>query len=296
MVLNVIMRFAFLPSLALCLLAPALFAGDASRDQIKSLIDGHHWAAVQPLLEKLVANTPQDAEANFFLGVTLLNQNKPADAVSALEKAAALAPTNSDYQRVLGDAYGMSTMTSGLFGKLSAARKCKAAYAKAVELDPKNLNARLSLMEYCRQAPGIAGGGMDEAFIQAEAIKQIDPETGRRAYATLYAAEKKFAEAFGLYDEILKSSPADYDALFQLGKLSATSGEQLDRGLASLRRCLQLTPPSKYRTQAPAHWRIGNILERQGDKPGARAAYEQAVAADPKFSPAVEALAKISGS
>jgi predicted negative regulator of RcsB-dependent stress response len=41
---------------------------------------------------------------------------------------------------------------------------------------------------------------------------------------------------------------------------------------------------------AAAHWRIGNILELQGDKVGARAAYEASLKADPKFSKAIDSL------
>jgi len=60
-----------------------------------------------------------------------------------------------------------------------------------------------------------------------------------------------------------------------------------------LRHCLELTPAPGEPGRAPTHWRIGNILEKQGDKAGARAAYEAALQADPKFPPAIEALKKL---
>jgi len=44
---------------------------------------------------------------------------------------------------------------------------------------------------------------------------------------------------------------------------------------------------------APVNWRIGNLLEKTGDKPGAKAAYEAAIAIDPKFVQAIESLRKL---
>jgi len=38
---------------------------------------------------------------------------------------------------------------------------------------------------------------------------------------------------------------------------------------------------------------MGDILEKKGDKAGARAAYSAAVTADPTFAPAIEALKKL---
>jgi tetratricopeptide (TPR) repeat protein len=209
--------------------------------------------------------------------------------VPALEQATRLDPAKSDYFLQLGHAYGISAQKAGLFAKLGFAKKCKAAYDKAVELDPANINARWSLMEYCRQAPGIIGGGMDQAYAQAEAIKRLDARRGRSAYARLYTADKKYAEAFALYDEVLREKPDDGDALYNIGRLAAQSGEQLERGLAALRKLLTQQGGNNARTQT---W-VGAILEKQGDKPGARAAYEAAVALDPKFTQALEALRKL---
>src|ERR1019366_5112550 len=122
------------------------------------------------------------------------------------------------------------------------------------------------------QAPGIAGGGSDKAAAEAAVIKKLDAARGRQAFAALYVADKKYDLAFAEFDEALKLSPDDYAALYQLGRLAAVSGQFLDRGLASLRRCLELTPPPNTPGHAAAQWRIGNLLEKKSDPAGARAA------------------------
>lgn len=279
------------PLLFLALTALPVFAADqASRDQIAELFRNRQWAEAQALLEKITAAEPDNAEAWHSLGLTHLARNDALLAVPALEKAVALEPTKSEYVLQAGHAYGLSAMKAGLFAKLSFARKCKAAYDKAVELDPSSINARWSLMEYCRQAPGLLGGGMEHAYAQAAEIKRLDARRGRSAYASLYAYEKKFADAFAVYDEVLRDQPADPDALFNIGRLAAQSGEQLDRGLSSLRTLL--TQEGRA-SDARAHTFIGQILEKQGDKAGARTAYEAALAGDPAYTRAQEALRKL---
>ncbi len=288
------LRSLLLPALSLSIglalaALPAFAADNTLRDQIAGLFKQRQWAEAQVLLEKITTDEPNNAEAWNSLGQTFLARGDYEKAVPALEKATQLEPGKSEYFLQLGSAYGIGAAKAGLLSKMGLAKKCKAAFDQAVVLDPSNINARWSVMEYCRQAPGFMGGGMDGAYVQAEAIKQLDARRGRAAYTSLYVADKKFPEAFALYDEVLRDKPTDSDALYNIGRLAALSGDQLDRGLAALRTLLTQEGGNNARTQT----RIGNILEKKGDKPGAKTAYEAAVALDPKFSQAIEALRKL---
>lgn len=244
--------------------------------------------------EKLAQAEPQNAEATAYLGRIFIRLGDTESAIKVFDKLVAQYPTHSDYFRELGDAHGLKAQKAGLgFSGLGAARKCKAAYEKAVELDPGNLNARFSVMQFYQQAPGIVGGGLDKAHVQADAIIKLDPVRGRTAKAGVYVAEKKFAEAFALYEAALKEDPADYNSLYAVGRIAAASGRNLERGLEALNKCLAMTPPVNSPGHAAAQWRLGNIREKQGDKTGARAAYEAALKIDPKFAPATDSLKKL---
>lgn len=247
----------------------------------------------QQAFETLAVANPQNADIKFYLGRLALQRDDADAAVAYLQKAALLKPDDSRFHQRLGDAYGRAAQKAGMFSKLGLAAKCKAEYDKAVELDPSNIDARFSLMGYYQQAPGIAGGSMEKAHEQAEAIKQLDASRGRAALAGLYVTEKKYAEAFAEFEAVLKTKPNDYAALFQTGRIAALSGERLEQGLAALRQCLAQPTPEGQPPYAAVHWRIGNILEKQGDQPGARAAYEEALKADPKFAQASESLKKL---
>lgn len=271
-------------------LAPALSADLPAHDEITVLMSQRRWTEAQAALEKITTDEPANVEAWRTLGLCHLAQQRPEPAVAAFGKAIALAPDDAESHLQLGHAYGLSATKGGLFAKLSFAKKCKASYEQAVALDPANLNARWSLMEFCRQAPGLAGGGLDQAYAQAAEIRQLDARRGRAAYAALYAHEKKYAEALALYQEVLREQPGEPDALYHLGRLAAQSGLELDDGLAALR--LIVAQPDR-RNDARVHTFIGNILEKKGDRPGAQAAYEAALAGDPAFTRAREALRRL---
>ncbi len=275
-----------------CALASAAFDPTAFNAAVE-LYNQHKLLEAQQAFAILAAANPGNADIQFYLGRLALQRDDQEKAVAHLEKAVELSPGDSRFHLRLGDAYGLTAQKAGFFSQLSWAKKCQAEYEKAIELDPKNIDARWSLMEYCRQAPSIVGGGNDKALVQAQEIKKLDDTRGRLAVALVLASDKKYDLAFAEFEEVLKTKPDDYQALFQTGRLAAISGERLDHGLAVLRQCLALTPPEGQPGHAAAHWRIGNILEKQGDKPGARAAYEAALKVDPKFPQAIDSLKKL---
>lgn len=258
----------------------------AARELYGQRKDAEALAAYQ----QLAAADAAAAEPRFYLGLLAMRRDDPQAAVGFLEQAAALDAANGEYQRRLGDAYGRSAQKAGTLSKLGWARKSLAAYEKAVALAPSSIEARLSLMSFYQQAPVIAGGSMDKAYAQAAEIGKLEAARGRLALASLYVADRRNADAFAVYQSVLKDQPDDYAALFQIGRLAAVTGERLELGAAALRKCLAATPPSDSPPHAAAHWRLGNIQEKQGDKTAARASYEASLKLDPNFRPAQDSL------
>jgi tetratricopeptide (TPR) repeat protein len=277
-------------------LIPAATAAEATAfDAARILFESRRPAEAQAAFEELAATDPHNPEINHYLGQLANRRNDPEKAVPYFEAAVAAAPAVARHHHGLGDAYGRSAQRAGLLSKFGLAKKCLAAYERAVALEPGNVDFRQSLFEYYRQAPGLAGGGFDKAVAQAGAMKQIDPTRGRIAFATLYASEKKYAEAFAQFAEALASHPDDFAALYQIGRLAALTGQFVDRGVSSLRRCLELPAPTTPNTpgHAAVHLRLGALLEKKGDPAAARAAYAAAVRLDPNFTPAATALTRL---
>jgi tetratricopeptide (TPR) repeat protein len=193
----------------------------------------------------------------------------------------------------LGDAYGLWAQNAGLFSKLGLARKSQTAYEKAVALDPEDLDARDSLLNFYRQAPAIAGGGMDKARAQALEIQKRDPLRGTIALVDISAVEKKYDEAFSLLEDVLRRHPGELTAQYQLGRTSAMSGQRLDQGEAALRKYLAAQTGEDLPPRWAAHWRLGLILEKKGDVAGARAEYAEALKLNPTQPQLVEAARRV---
>jgi tetratricopeptide (TPR) repeat protein len=256
------------------------------------LYESHRYSEARERFDLLANNRLRDPEIHFYRGRLALWFDDARSALALLEDAVRTSPDDPRFHNALGDAYGLMAQTAPLLLKLSWAKKCLASYERAVALAPRTVDYRWSLLGYYCVAPAIAGGGKQKAFAQAAIIRSLDPASGRIAYATVFLAEKRPADAFLEFDSFLKENPDDFLALYQLGRCAALSGEELDRGAAALRRCLAIQPPNGNGMPSHAHvrHRLGNILEKRGDPDGARIEYAAAMALEPDFRPEKSAL------
>lgn len=189
-----------------------------------------------------VANGPVDSDTLYRTGKQAVRRGDYAAAMAVLDLAVARSPLESDYHLWLGNACAWAAAAAPLCDKPPLGRKCLAAYRRAIELDPNNLRARFSLMNFYRHVPRLLGGGMARAYAEAEEIRRRDAVQGAYALAVLYGDEQRYATAFAALREVLTQQPEHYGANCTLGCLALASGERVEEGLAGLRRCLRLTP------------------------------------------------------
>jgi tetratricopeptide (TPR) repeat protein len=285
------------PRLLLAGLAVAALAllgrAESPRDAAVSLFQAKRYPEAREAFTQLVVADPRNAEAHYYLGVIALKRNDNATAIQELERATALDPQVSNYFMELGAAYGEAAKKAGLFSKLDLARKCQAALEQSVALNPDNIPARNGLISYYRAAPSFAGGGMNKAYEQAQEIRRRDPIAGASVLAQLALAEKKYDQAFDVYEEALRQSPDNYLMLYSIGRTAAQTGQRVSRGEAALRRCLALTPAAGDPSHAAVRWRLGNLAEKRNDPAAARNEYVAALQLDPGFTQAKESLEQL---
>jgi len=284
------------------------------------------WAAIGLPLLPLVA--AEDVSALYRQAQELMRQQQFAVAVPLLEKCVAAEPANSKFHQWLGRALGLQAAQDGITSSVFTIRKVKAEFGKAIELDPMNLEARQDLAILFRAAPGFLGGSNAKAAEQIAFIRRHDPALAAQLEGDFLAADKKYDAALTNYNESARLNPRpmihvrisllhqqkkEWDksfaaldralaldanfpfALYQVGRTAALSGEQLDRGEKCLRTYLAV--PVREDLESPsiaaAHFRLGNILEKKGNRTAARDEYETALKIDPKQKLAREALAKL---
>jgi tetratricopeptide (TPR) repeat protein len=284
-------RYALAAGIALMIVSTAMAA---PLDDAIALYKVKKIPEARAALEKITAAEPTNAEACYYLGLTLVRTHDPAlleTAVNWLKQAAELQPDNTTYLFEYG---GNSLNLAGKTRSLGAANRGRDALEKVIKLDPAHLNAREALYQFYDQAPWPIGSS-SKANAQLDEIRKRDPNRALTLVVAAKTKSKDYNEAFTLCEQALAKTPNDYIVPLLYAHVAIASGQNLDLALSRLNKCLTLTPPPIPGGPGPAfvHWRIGNLQEKKGDKPAARAAYEESLKADPSFAPARNALEKL---
>ena len=90
-------------------------------------------------LEARLRDNPNDAEGWRMLGWSYFETQRFAESATAMRRAIQLAPGNSEYHSMLGEALVMASKDEAI------SQDARAAFRKAVELDPKDARARYFL-------------------------------------------------------------------------------------------------------------------------------------------------------
>lgn len=247
--------------------------------------------------------------------------------VEVAETSLKAAPRDPATLLWVGRAFGQKATKASIFTKMSWAKKARTAWETGVEVDPSNVEVRRELIRYYVLAPGIAGGGDDKAEAQVAKIVAIDPVKGELARGFFFELKKKPAdaeaayrramqldpkgivpvtslgnllgsqsrwdEARQLFERRLAANPDDLPSVYQLGRFSAVSGLDLEKGIAYLDRYLATPPAEDAPTWADARWRRGQILEKLGKTPEAITDYRTALKLEPRHRAARRELDRL---
>lgn len=277
----------FLASFALRADEPSPF------DRARVLFENNRFDEARAAFDHLAASDANNPELLYWQGMCAVALNHADEAVTRLERATALKPDDARFFDALGDAYGMSALKASLFAKLGLARKCIASYDRAVALDPANVEYRKSRYEYYRSAPAMAGGGADKAAAEIAEIEKLDPVQGAGLRADLKLKDGHVDEAFALLEQLRHKYPDSPVLRFQLGRLSALTGQHLDEGETALAGYLGYTPKPSDPPLWAAQWRLAQVLEKEGKIQLARTHYQECLKLNPAFDRAREALKKL---
>jgi tetratricopeptide (TPR) repeat protein len=311
----------------LCLLplhaSPAPTAKEASAQELLS--SGHVDDAIR-VLQQQTSGSTADAESFNLLCRAYFMIDEWDHGIPACERARALDPNSSLYSLWLGRIYGKKAEHAGFLSGPGLAKKVRTSFEQAVELDPKNWEARTDLAEFYLEAPGIVGGGKDKARQQAEALmplnagmahwvlariaeKNKDINTAEREYRASIAATHSGVRAcldFAIFlrhanrlDEMamalrpLETVPIDRpESLMDGASLLLRTGRDTDLAIRLLRRYFA-NGPVEEGPAFKAHELLGQLLERQGDRQGAAEQYRAALALYHGYARAQEDLERV---
>lgn len=304
-------------------LCPRLAAADASSLLAQGRVDDAIAA-----LHADIRVSPNNAEAQNLLCRAFFTLGEWDQGIASCQKAVALNPTNSRYHLWLGRVYGEKADKSGFLTAAGLAKKVKSEFELAVKLNPKNIDARTDLAEFYLEAPGVIGGGRDKAEAEAQSLAGIDPAKAHWVNARLAEKKKDFTTAENEYRAAIAASHSSANAWLNLAIFYRHAGRLNDMEAAiqhaataqmdstgavmdaaellisskrnvpeSARLLRQYLSSHSTVEQAPAfkaHYLLGTVLEQEGNKQAAADEYRAALTLAKDFSPAHQALNRVS--
>jgi tetratricopeptide (TPR) repeat protein len=315
-----------LASALLCLALAALgFAADADVQLIRA---GQIDQAIQQLQARVRSN-PTDADSLNLLARAYYSIEQWDDAIASNQKALKLQPNSSEFHSWMGRAYGEKADTVGIFGAASLARKTKAEFEKAVQLDPATSQARLDLSEYYIEAPGFMGGGIDKAVAQADATARFDVAASHLIRARIAQQRKNYDDAEAEFKAAVASAKNPSTYLINLASFYQTRGRYTDMEKAittavadpgrhscvlydaagilnrtgrnfpgAVQYLRQYLAEGRYEEDAPAfraHYLLGELLVKMNRRAEAVSEYRTTLAMARDFKKAQTALDKLQG-
>jgi len=295
------------------LLSLLLALPSASASEYSALMKAKKFPEAERAASAKLAQEPANAEAMAARTEAILaggNEARIGEAVKQAEQCVAAHAGNALCHVALGKALGSKAMNGGMMSAMGYAGTIRDSFKKAVELDPRNMDARFSLLQFYTMAPGIMGGGTSKAESLASQTAAVNPEAGKlmqgsleladgklaKAEATALAArpgadeelqdqqegllinigikqlnDKKYAEAERILRDTLKRFPDSEGAPYWIARVQQEQGKHRE-AVAGFEALLVKVP------KPHVHYRMAQSLQALGDKPKAMAAYEKALA------------------
>lgn len=215
------------------------------------VLGGNAERALKPLMKSMLID-PRVPETRRYVGLVHLGAGRPGHARAMWSYAVDVRP---DYAAaVLGLA--MLDRTQGL-------PEARERYARVLELDPDDLDARRTYGELLSEA-----GQLDEAQAQLARVVAATPGDlrARRALALVLAARRAGTELATELTEIVRLDPEDLDARLELGAAHASVGNVVS-ALDAYEEVLRRRPKNVVALKAAAD------LYRTKGEPAKAAAY-----------------------
>ena len=143
-------------------------AGATATPSVEQLINTRRFDDAKPAIDAMLARNAKDPAAMYLMGRLTYAQGNSGTAVDWFEKAVHGDDANATYHLWLGNALGDEAQKASKFRQPFLARRVKNEFERAVALDPRSVLARQGLVDFYSIAPGIMGGDMNKARLQAD--------------------------------------------------------------------------------------------------------------------------------
>jgi tetratricopeptide (TPR) repeat protein len=308
------------------LTAPALTQPQTAQNglaEVNSALQAGQADKALSVLSSLPQNEAGSAQAHNLKCRVLYTLEQWEPAANECREAVKLDDQNSMEHLWLGRALGEMADKASFVNAYGLAKRSRAEFERAVELDPHNAEALADLGEFYSEAPGVVGGGADKAAAVAAKLDHLDPARACELRAAVAQQNHDFPTAERELRQAIAVSPhpaaqwmrlasfyrkykrwSEMEEAIQSGKAAAErdrhSSVALFNGASVLikanrdpslaQKLLQMSLASPNGTEeAPAfvaHVWMAKLKAQQGDSAGALAERAAALALANGYKPA----------
>lgn len=207
---------------------PLLVMSQSDFDKAEKLFRKGNYAQSQSIFELFLKENPNHIKTIEYLG-DIEGQKKAWDnAIGYYQKLKRIKPNEANYHYKYGGALGMKAKESNKFKALGMIDEVRAAFEKAIVLNPKHIEARWALLEFYLQLPGIIGGSEKKAAQYANELAKLSAVDGFLAKGHIAEYFDRFKEAEKQYQKAIEvgHSKKTYQVLANLYKNKMNQSEK----------------------------------------------------------------------
>lgn len=160
------------------LLFPLLILAQTNFDKAEQLFKEKKYEQAEAIFESYLKENPSNLLTIEYLGDIAGRQKDWDKAIGYYKKLKQLKPSEANYHFKYGGVLGMKAKESNKFKALGMIGEVKASFEKAIELNPKHIEARWALVYLYINLPAIVGGSESKAIRYSNELLKLSPVDG----------------------------------------------------------------------------------------------------------------------
>lgn len=189
--------------LSFLLLFPLLIWSQSDYSKAEKLFEAGKYDQARPFFESFLKENPSHLKTLEYLGDIAGHQKSWDKAIVYYKKLKQLKPSEANYYYKYGGVLGMKAKESNKFKALGMIGEVKESFEKAIELNPKHIEARWALVMIYIQLPGIVGGSETKAIKYSNELLKLSPVDGYLSRGQIDEYFKRYTAAEQQYKKAI---------------------------------------------------------------------------------------------
>jgi tetratricopeptide (TPR) repeat protein len=185
------------------ILFPVLLFSQVNLEKAQQLFEEGKLEQAKPLFESLLKKNPSNLKVLEYLGDIAGHSKDWDEALLYYGKLKKAKPQEADFYFKYGGVLGMKALEVNKFKALGMIDEVRSNFEKAIQLNPKHLEARWALIELNLQLPGFLGGSEKKAIQYSNELLQISAVDGHLSRGHIEEYFKRYTKAEYYYKKAI---------------------------------------------------------------------------------------------